>query len=140
MKKRENFRVNPETIRNLVIWAGALLLPVMLAIPAIPFSWATIVSMLVGVGFFYLIVLLTADKKWKKPISWLPLLPAVLVGITYIPLELTGLMLLGYYILVVPAILFSAGSHLIEWIRKGKERKSPKRRNKKEEEEGEDDE
>lgn len=140
MKKRENFRVNPETIRNLVIWAGALLLPVMLAIPAIPFSWTTIVSMLVGVGFFYLIVLLTADKKWKKPISWLPLLPAVLVGITYIPLELTGWMLLGYYILVIPAILFSAGSHLIEWIRRGKERKSPKRRNKKEEEEGEDDE
>ncbi len=124
-----------DIVKVVTIGAVALLLPLFLAIPTIPFTSGTFVSLGGGLVAFYLITGLTAQKGWKKRIALMPLTLIGVVAISYIPFTPSRLQLLGYYIIVIVALLVSVGSHLIEWM-KGKERKSgPRRRRRNDEDE-----
>lgn len=122
-----------DIVKLVVVGLAALLLPLFLVIPTIPFTVETFVSLGGGLVAFYLITGLTARKGWKKWIFLMPLALIAVVAISYIPFSLSGWQLLGYYILVVVALAVSVGSHLLEWW---KERKStPRRRRRSDEDE-----
>ena len=102
-----------DIVKLVTIGAAALLLPLFLIIPTIPLTKETFVSLGAGLLVFWLITGLTARKGWKKWLALMPLAVIALVGISYIPLKLSGWQLLGYYFLVIVALALSAGSHLL---------------------------
>lgn len=124
---------NNNIVKLVTIGTVALLLPLFLIIPTIPLNIETIVSLGAGLAAFWLITGLTARKGYRWMIALAPLIVIVIVGCSYIPIHLSKWQLLGYYILVVIALLLSVGSHFLGWW---KEKKSHPKRGKKREEYG----
>lgn len=102
-----------DIVRLVTVGVVALLLPLILAIPTIELTLETFVSLGGGLAAFYLITGLTARKGWKKWIALVPVALGIVIGISYIPITLSGWQLLGYYILVIVALALSAGSYLL---------------------------
>lgn len=103
-------------VKLVTVSVAALLLPLILAIPAIPLTVETLVSLGGGLIAFYLITCFTARSGYRKWIALVPVAVALVIGISYIPITLSSWQLLGYYILVVIALALSAGSHLLGWM------------------------
>ena len=103
-------------VKLVTVGVVALLLPLLLTIPAIPLNLETLVSLGGGLIVFYLITCFTARAGYKKWIALVPVAVALVIGISYIPFTLSGWQLFGYYFLVVIALLLSAGSHLLGWL------------------------
>lgn len=106
-----------DIVKLVTVGLVALLLPLFLVIPTITLTLETFVSLGGGLVAFYLITGLTARKGWKKWIALVPVALGIVIGISYIPITLSGWQLLGYYILVIVALALSAGSYLLGWIR-----------------------
>ena len=124
---------NNDIVKTVVVGAAALLLPLFLVIPTIPPNMETIISLGVGLVAFWLITGLTARKGCRWLIALAPAIVILVVGASYIPIKLSGLQLLVYYIPVVVALLLSIGSHFLGWW---KERNARPKRGKKREEGG----
>lgn len=124
---------NNNIVKLVTIGTVALLLPLFLIIPTVPLNIETIVSLGAGLAVFWLITGLTARKGYRWIISLAPLVVALVVGCSYIPIDLSGWQLLEYYILVIVALLLSIGSHFLGWW---KERNARPKRGKKREEGG----
>ncbi len=122
-----------DVVKTVTVGAVALLLPLFLIIPTIPLNIETIVSLGAGLAAFWLITGLTARKGYRWMIALAPLIVIVIVGCSYIPIHLSKWQLLGYYILVVIALLLSVGSHFLGWWR---ERNARSKRGRKREEGG----
>ena len=105
-----------DIVKLVTVGLVALLLPLILTIPAIPLNLETLVSLGGGLIVFYLITCFTARTGYKKWIALVPVAVVLVIGISYIPFTLSGWQLLGYYVLVVIALLLSAGSHLLGWM------------------------
>lgn len=115
-KKEENIMKKQIIVKLVTVGLVALLLPLLLTIPAIPLNLETLVSLGGGLIVFYLITCFTARTGYKKWIALVPVAVVLVIGISYIPFTLSGWQLLGYYVLVVIALLLSAGSHLLGWM------------------------
>ena len=108
-----------DIVKVVTVGAVALLLPLILAIPTIHLNFETLISLGAGLAVFYIITCLTARTGYKKYISLVPVVLALVIGISYIPISLSGWQLFGYYILVIVALTLSTGSHLVGWIKAG---------------------
>ena len=113
-------------VRFVTISLVALLLPLSLVIPTIPLDSSFLTPMLIGIIAFFLITVLTAKKGYRKWIYWLWVLAIVILGISYLPITISPKQLLGYYIPVIIAILLSAISHLMGWLRPNDDKSRPK--------------
>lgn len=103
-------------VKLVTVGVVALLLPLFLAIPAIPLNLETLISLGGGLIAFYLITCFTARSGYKKWIALVPVAVVLVIGLSYIPITLSRWQLLGYYVLVVIALALSAGSHLLGWM------------------------
>ena len=108
-----------DIVKLVTIGLAAVLLPMLLAIPTIHLNLETLVSLGAGLAVFYIITCLTARTGYKKYISLVPVVLALVIGISYIPINLSGWQLFGYYTLVIIALILSVGSHLLVWIKSG---------------------
>lgn len=108
-----------EIVKLVTIGLAAVLLPMLLAIPTIHLNFETLVSLGAGLSVFYIITCLTARTGYKKYISLVPVVLVLVIGISYIPISLSGWQILGYYILVIVALTLSTASHLVGWIKTG---------------------
>lgn len=112
-----------DIVKLVTVGLVALLLPLILVIPTFPLNLETLVSLGGGLIAFYLITCFTARSGYKKWIALVPVSFALVIGISYIPITLSGWQLLGYYILVIVALALSTGSYLLGWLGIGRGRR-----------------
>lgn len=108
-----------KNIVRIVTSLLVLLLPLSLVIPKIPISSSLLIPLIIGIIAFFLITALMAREGYKKWMILLLVVVVAVVGISYIPITVSPKQLLGYYIPVIVALLLSAVSHLLGWLRKG---------------------
>lgn len=123
-------------VRFVTVGVVALLLPLILGIPAISLTLETLVSLGGGLVAFYLITCLTARNGYRKYIAVMPVVVVIVIGISHIPITLSRWQIIGYYILVAISLVLSAGSHLLGWL--GIDGSRPRFRRRREEEDEDD--